>query len=194
MPITTTLDASVPVIRLTGEIEMTVAYALLDEIKLLHNYYQFRTIDLHIDSPGGNADALHYLVHALEPWRRGEGRVLRTFGMNEVASAAAMLLSFGTLGHRTASKRSRLLYHSVRTVYRENGAHTVAQLRVVTRRLERWDHWFVDLLAEHTLQDAGDAVSYRRKVSRLMRQERFISPQQALELKLIDRICETESL
>ena len=194
MPITTTLDASVPVIRLTGEIEMTVAYALLDEIKLLHNYYQFRTIDLHIDSPGGSADALHYLVHALEPWRRGEGRVLRTFGLNEVASAAAMLLSFGTLGHRTASKRSRLLYHSVRTIYRENGAHTVAQLRVVTRRLERWDHWFVDLLAEHTGQDAGDAVNYRRRVARLMRQERFISPQQALELKLIDRICETESL
>jgi ATP-dependent Clp protease, protease subunit len=192
MPITTTLDAVQPVIRLTGEIEMPVAYTLIDEIKLLHGYYQFRTIDLHIDSPGGNADALRYLVHALDSWRKGEGRVLRTFGMNEVASAAAMLLSLGTLGHRAASKRSRLLYHSVRSVHRENSEHTVAQLRMVTRRLERWDHWFVDLLAEHTLPD--DAASYRRKVARLMRQERFISPEQALELKLIDRICEAEAM
>lgn len=66
--------------------------------------YQFRIIDLHIDSPGGSADALHYLVHALDPWRRGEGRVLRTFGVNEVASAAALLLSFGTVGRCLKAK------------------------------------------------------------------------------------------
>jgi ATP-dependent protease ClpP protease subunit len=194
MPITTMLDAAIPVIRLTGEIEMPVSYALIDEIKLLHGYYQFRTIDLHIDSLGGNADALHFLVHALASWRKGEGRVLRTFAINEAASAAAMLLSFGTLGHRTASKRSRLLYHPVRSIQRENSAHTVAQLRVVTRRLERWDHWFVDLLAEHTLKETDDAANYRRRLTRLMRQEKFISPEQALEFKLIDRICEADAL
>jgi ATP-dependent protease ClpP protease subunit len=191
MPIATTLDAAVPVIRLTGEIEMAVAYSLLDEIKLLHDYYQFRTIDLHLDSPGGSADALYYLAHALSPWRKGEGRVLRTFGMNEVASAAAMLLSLGTLGYRTASKRSRLLYHSVRSVQQQNTSQTATQLLVVKRRLERWDHWFVDLLTEHTLRRGeGDSVLYRRKIARLMRQEKFISPEQAVELKLIDRVSE----
>jgi ATP-dependent protease ClpP protease subunit len=198
MPIATTLDAKAPMIRLTGEIDMPVSYALLDEIKLLHDYYQFRTIDLHIDSPGGSADALHYLVHALDPWRKGEGRVLRTFGVNEVASAAALLLSFGTVGYRTASSRSRLLYHSVRSVQRENSMQTVAQLRVATRRLEHWDHCFVDLLVEHTLacgtlqsRDGAEAASYRKKLSRLMRKEKFITPEQALELKLIDRIQES---
>jgi ATP-dependent Clp protease, protease subunit len=190
MPITTSLAASAPMIRLTGDIDMPVSYALLDEIKLLHDYYQFRTIDLHIDSPGGSADALHYLVHSLSPWSRGEGRVLRTFGMNEVASAAAMLLSFGTVGHRTASSRSRLLYHSVRSVQHENSVQTVAQLRVTTRRLARWDTVFVDLLAEHTLASAADRVAYRRKLSRLMTREKYISPQQAVEMKLIDRVQE----
>lgn len=196
MPIVTTLDAKAPMIRLTGEIDMPVSYALLDEIKLLHGYYQFRTIDLHIDSPGGSADALHYLVHALDPWRKGEGRVLRTFGVNEVASAAALLLSFGTVGYRTASSRSRLLYHPVRTVQRENSMQTVAQLRSATRRLEHWDKCFVDLLVKHTLQsnDATDAASYRKKLSRLIRQERYITPQQAVELKLIDRVQEAGAL
>jgi ATP-dependent protease ClpP protease subunit len=194
MPITTTLDAAVPVIRLTGEIEMPVAYSLIDEIKLLHGYYQVRTIDLHIDSLGGSADALRYIVHSLDAWRNGEGRVLRTFGINEVASAAAMLLSLGTFGHRTASKRSRLLYHSVRNVQYQNTSHTAAQLSAVKRRLERWDHWFVDMLAEHTKHGGGDAVSYRRKVTRLLHQERFISPEQAMELKLIDRVCEAGAL
>jgi ATP-dependent protease ClpP protease subunit len=196
MPITTTLDASAPMIRLTGEIDMPVSYALLDEIKLLHDYYQFRDVHLHIDSPGGSADALHYLVHALSPWSKGKGRVLRTFGVNEVASAAALLLSFGTVGYRTASSRSRLLYHSVRSIQRENSTQTVAQLRVMTRKLEHWDHCFVDLLVEHTLQLKGtaDAVIFRKRLSRLMRQEKYITPVQAVEMKLIDRIQEAGTL
>jgi ATP-dependent Clp protease protease subunit len=194
MPITTTLDASAPVIRLTGEIDLAVSYALLDEIKLLHDYYQFRTIDLHIDSQGGSADALRYIVHSLDAWRNGEGRVLRTFGINEVASAAAMLLSLGTFGHRAASRRSRLLYHSARNVQYQNAPHTAAQLSAVKRRLERWDHWFVDMLVEHTQHGGDDAVSYRRKVTRLLHRDKFISPEQAMELKLIDRVCEAGAL
>jgi len=190
MPLSTSLDASGPVIRLTGDIEMPLAYALVDEFSLLHGYYQFRTIDLHIDSPGGSADALHYLVHALEPWSRGEGRILRTFGMNEVASAAAMLLSFGTVGHRAASRHSRLLYHSVRNVQRENTSHTVAQLKVVTRKLESWDRMFVDLLAEHSLAGANgaEAAQFRTKLRRLMRKEKFIAPEVAREMQLLDRV------
>src|SRR5579863_7336018 len=190
MPITTTLDASAPVIRLTGEIDLAVSYALLDEINLLHDYYQFRDVSLHIDSLGGSADALHFLVHALDPWRKGEGRVLRTFGVNQVASAAAMLLSFGTVGYRTASRNSRLLYHSVRVVPQGNSMHTVAQLRVATRSLELWDRRFVDLLVEHTLQtkDVAECTAWRRKLSRLMRRDRVISPEQARDMKLIDRV------
>jgi ATP-dependent protease ClpP protease subunit len=111
MPIATTLERSVAVIRLTGEIEMPVSYALLDELKLLHNYYQFRTVELQIDGLGGNADALHHLVQSLSAWRKGEGRILRTLGLNEVASAAALLLSFGTLGHRCLFAHSRVLCH-----------------------------------------------------------------------------------
>jgi ATP-dependent protease ClpP protease subunit len=190
MPISTSLDASGPIIRLTGDIEMPLAYALVDEFSLLHDYYQFRTIELHIDSPGGSADALHYLVHALKPWSKGEGRILRTFGINEVASAAAMLLSFGTVGYRAASKRSRLLYHSVRNLQRENTSHTVAQLKVVTRKLESWDRMFVDLLTEHSLsgRNGEDAAQFRARLRRLMRKERFIAPDVAQEMKLLDQV------
>ena len=190
MPISTILDAHAPVIRLTGEIDLPVSYALLDELNLLHDYYQFREVELHIDSPGGSADALQFLVHALAPWRKGEGRVLRTFGMQDVASAAAMLLSFGTVGHRAAAKHSRLLYHSVRTVQRETTIHTVAQLRRATRSLEDCDRYFVDLLIEHTCDtaDSTGVSAYRRKLTRLMRRDRYISPEQAHALRLIDRV------
>jgi ATP-dependent protease ClpP protease subunit len=193
MPISTTLDAKAPVIRLTGEIDMQVAYALLDELKLLHDYYQFRDIELQIDSPGGNADALHHLVQSISPWRKGEGRTLRTLGLNEVASAAALLLSFGTLGHRCLCSHGRVLYHQVRAVQREASAQTVSQLRASSRKLERWDKCFLDLLVEHVQPGRGEVngsaqAAYRRKLQRLFRQERYVSPQQAIELQLIDKV------
>lgn len=181
------MNANCPVIRLTGAIEMTVAYALLDEVKLLHDYYQFRTIVLEIDSPGGDVDALHYIVQVLAPWRRGEGRVLKTRALNQAASAGAMLLSFGTLGHRSASQHSRLLYHNIRTVFADGSAHTLAQLKTRGKWLGVWEKKFIDMLVEH-VGEAEDRAVYRKRLHRLMKQERFITAAQALELKLIDTV------
>jgi ATP-dependent Clp protease protease subunit len=188
MPVSTILDAKLPVIRLTGEIDMPVAFGLLDEVKLLHGYYQFRHIELQIDSPGGSADALHHLVQSLEPWRSGNGRTLSTMGLNEIASAAAMLLSLGTIGHRSVSSHSRLLYHAIRRVEREGMSQTVAQMRATTRRLGRWDGCFMDMLVKHVQKDAARQPATLKKLRQLFRKERWITPKEALEFGLIDHI------
>ena len=47
--LTTMLD--IATIRLTGEIDMAAAFGLIDELRLLTDYYQFRTVTLEIDSP-----------------------------------------------------------------------------------------------------------------------------------------------
>jgi ATP-dependent protease ClpP protease subunit len=190
MPLNTTLDARNPSIRLTGAIDMPAAYALLDELKLLCDYYQFRTVELQIDSPGGDVSALHHLLQSLEPWRKGEGRVLRTVGLNEICSAAAILLSFGTMGHRCASSHSRLLYHPVRTSFREDQYQTLAQLRATGKQLGQWDRFVLEGLVEHIAGsiDVGPRAAYLRKLKRLFQQERFITAEQAVELRLIDRV------
>jgi len=173
---------------------MQVAYQLIDELDLLKGYYQFRTVTLQIDSPGGDATALHYLVQSLTAWRKGEDRVLETVGLNEICSAAAILLSFGTLGHRTASRHSRLLYHPVRTVFPSGTTQTYTQLKATGKLLDQWDTKFLDLMAEHTqsVRKESDNASYRRKLKRFFLQEKFITAQQACELQLIDRVCERE--
>ena len=191
MPITTLLHPDCPAIRLTGSIDMPMAYALVDEMNLLHDYYQFRTITLQIDSPGGEADALHYMVQSLAAWRRGEERILRTVGLNEICSAAAMLLSFGTVGHRSAHHYSRILYHPVRTIFSASASHTYAQLKMTGKRLEEWDMKFLDLLADHTarFRDANEAKAYKRKLKSLFQQERYLTAADACELHLIDHVC-----
>jgi len=192
MPLTTILETGIPSIRLTGSIDMPIAYALLDELKLLRDYYQFRTVELQIDSPGGDVSALHHLVQSLGSWR--DGSVLRTVGLHEICSAAAILLSFGTVGHRSASSHSRLLYHHVRTSFKEDEQQTMVQLRARERRLGHWDRFVLDGLVEHIScsVDVGEKDTYRRKLKRLFQQEKFISAEQAVGLKLIDRVAGRE--
>jgi ATP-dependent protease ClpP protease subunit len=191
MPLSVSLDARLPVIRLTGEIDMTLALALLDELALLYGYYQYRNVELQINSPGGDASALHYLVEQLAPWRKAEGRTLKTAAMSDVCSAAAMLLSFGTNGHRSAMKHSRLLYHAARTIYTAGASQTGSELKAATRRLERWDKYFVDLMAEHIASgDAGEQAACKKKLKRLFQQEKYITPEEACRLRLIDHVLE----
>jgi ATP-dependent protease ClpP protease subunit len=186
MPITTLLDATSPVIRLTGDIDMQVCYALIDEMKLLHDYYQFRTVELQIDSPGGSADALHHIVLSMRDWSQGNGRVLRTVALNQACSAAAMLLSFGTVGHRHALATSRLLYHPIRSVFTQHTVQTVSQLRMMSRNLEEWDGKFLDMLSEHACAAGKDRAAYRRMLKWLFQKEKFINAEQAKALSLID--------
>jgi ATP-dependent protease ClpP protease subunit len=188
MPITTLLDATCPVIRLTGEIDMPVCYALIDEMKLLHDYYQFRTIELQIDSPGGSADALHHIVISMRDWSNGNGRVLKTVALNQACSAAAMLLSFGTVGHRHAMQSSKLLYHAIRTVFTQNTVQTVSQLRMTSRNLEEWDGKFLDMLSKHSCPAEKETGSYKRMLKRLLQKEKYIDAAQAKSMGLIDKV------
>jgi ATP-dependent Clp protease protease subunit len=188
MSITTLLDVACPSIRLTGEIDMPACYALIDEMKLLHDYYRFRTIELQIDSPGGSADALGYLVLSLRDWREGNGRTLKTVALNQACSAAALLLSLGTMGHRQASPASRLLYHPMRTEFSQGTVRTGAQLRMTSRLIEEWDGKFLDMLASHVCREESERPAYRRKLKRLFQKERFIEPNEAVSYCLIDKV------
>jgi len=186
MPITTLFDVKCPVVRLTGSIDIKLALDLIDEIRLLRQYYQFREIELEIESPGGTIDALHYIVQSVLPLR--DQVVLRTRALNEVCSAAAMLLSLGTVGQRSASQFSRLLYHHSRTVFPETTARTHEQLREVSRRMREWDDKLMDMIVNHICADGSEAAQYRRRLRSLFRKEVFISGDEALQMRLIDRV------
>jgi ATP-dependent Clp protease, protease subunit len=188
MPLTTLLDATCPVIRLTGDIDMPVCYALIDELKLLHDYYQFRKVELQIDSPGGSADALHQMVISMRDWSKGNERILKTVALNQACSAAAMLLSFGTVGHRHAMSTSRLLYHEVRSVTPQNTVQTIAQLRMMGRNLEEFHGKFLNMLSEHCCAPGKDVAAYRRSLKKLFQKEKFIDAEEAKAFSLIDRV------
>lgn len=87
-------------------------FALCTACESAIDYYKYGKVELQINSPGGESDALrHFSVRLGEFQKRA---TVATTALNDCASAAALILSSGSLGHRSASIHSRLLYHRVR--------------------------------------------------------------------------------
>ena len=119
-------------------------YSLIDNIELALTYYQ-TPVEIRIHSPGGDAQSLRYFASRISEWRKS-GMYIGTVAMAECASAAALMLSLGTLGFRRASYSSRLLYHRPRVeagpmltneIRKFDGILTAETGAAVIRRLER---------------------------------------------------------
>lgn len=97
-------------------------------LDLLHQglgYYCYNHITLRINSAGGEADALLHFIGELKRVRQqrlSEGRpfILETEASIMCCSAAAIMLSLGTLGYRTVRQDSKLLYHTSRSTMQGN--------------------------------------------------------------------------
>ncbi len=120
----------------------------------LHNLYNYRRVSLHIESPGGSVPALFSYLDTITAIRRacdetGESLILETRAGTICASAAAIMLSFGTLGYRSASSYSTLLYHDARSVLPAGTALTSKEHLTLYRNTTRFDHLIGLRLLQH---------------------------------------------
>jgi ATP-dependent protease ClpP protease subunit len=199
------------IIRLIGEIENDVIFWLSDEIDHAIGYMCYDRVDIHIDSPGGAIDSLDYFLTRLEQWRR-DGLVLGTLGLTTVASAAAVILSLGSHGHRRVYPSARLLYHDARIIDR-GAVWTRDRLHAHERLLHEADRRLTEVIAQHILAgypadrplrirnpldggggavEVNDTAEMVRVLAELSAQDRFITPEAALDMHLIDRIESAE--
>jgi ATP-dependent protease ClpP protease subunit len=139
------------VIRLFGEVTMDTALRLTDEIELCRAYYKYDTIDLHLASPGGCSDATLFLLESIRAWQRG-GLTIGTLGLTTVASAAALLLGAGTVGHRRARRSARILVHRARVIAPQHSVLTRDRLQAHCLLLEDADQKAFQLLARHVVE------------------------------------------
>lgn len=136
-------------IRLLGEVNNQSIFTLCDEIDLAIDYYQYKKVDIQIDSPGGSIASLDYYLSKLERWRK-KGIIIGTLGLTSVASAAAIILSLGTTGYRRAYSSSMLLYHNSR-ISREKWVATKDSLQFESEALEKTDKRLIKRLIDHIL-------------------------------------------
>lgn len=101
-------------ITLAGPVESANIYPLCDNIDHAITHFYYENVKLRISSPGGETVALRYYLSQLEQWHRS-GIKIETIALTECSSAAAVMLTMGTRGHRHADNRhARLLWHFAR--------------------------------------------------------------------------------
>lgn len=112
-PISIILRDDIGIINIESEITEGLATTVEAGLEKLFGYYKYERIILRISSPGGRLNALRHILQYIQKWR-DKGHTVETEVTFTAASAAAMLVSFGEFGLRTAHRHTALLYHHSR--------------------------------------------------------------------------------
>ncbi len=129
-------------------------------------------VDLYINSPGGLVSGLFSILDTMEMITTK----VNTICVGEASSAAAVLLTCGY--KRTATKRSRIMYHDLS--YGCRGTYKDVQIHVKETAIMRDN--IADILAQYT------KLSRTEVEAQLMDRNRYYSPEEAIEIGALDSI------
>ena len=118
---------------------------LVKQISALRDDEFYQEIELEIESPGGDVNALNYFLDAREEWKR-RGVTLTTKALTSCASAGAIMLSLGDV--RKATPSSQLTYHYARLHLQETSPLTRAAALAAAASLDRVDRDLLQPIVE----------------------------------------------
>jgi ATP-dependent Clp protease protease subunit len=161
------------IVFLGSSINDDVANVIIAQLLFLQAENPERDINIYINSPGGSVyaglaiyDTIQYITAPVA-----------TICMGMAASMGAFLLSAGTPGKRSALPNSRIMIHQPSGGSSGTAADVEIQAREILYARQRLN----ELLAEHT----GQSID---QVADDVDRDRYMSPDEALEYGLIDRI------
>ena len=152
------------VVTFSDELSWSSATDLVDTVDTAVDAYFYREVEVVIASPGGDMDALEYVLCALQRWRDA-GLHVRTRVISEVASAAALL--FALADERVAEPGASFVLHSARIA--GSGALTAQTGADIHLWLSRVNESFITRLADRALVDAYAPRAVPAKAERLDR-------------------------
>jgi ATP-dependent protease ClpP protease subunit len=112
-PLVCAYGAQVGTLEINTDISEASAIEIEKHLERLFGYYHYEQVMLRINSPGGAVIGLEHILDCVQRWRNA-GRSVQTLAMFRASSAAAMLMSLGEVGSRTAHRNTSLLYHHAR--------------------------------------------------------------------------------
>ena len=138
-----------------------------------------RDIWLYVNSPGGSAYAGMAIYDAMQYVKSDVATVCLGMGM----SAAAMILCGGAAGKRYALPNAKIMIHQGSGGFRG----TPADIQIAAREVLSMTRRMAELIALHS----GQALD---KVMRDIDRDRFMTPEEAVEYGIVDRIIGSASL
>jgi ATP-dependent protease ClpP protease subunit len=115
-------------------------------------YEQYKRLRLNVNSPGGEFSALTHYLWYLKAMRHQAVEVA-TLGQIQVASAAAIMVSMGDIGHRAAYPHTEFVYHFARLGRVER--LTAQKADYLRKEIEDVDKTMLDQLVEHIAPAVG---------------------------------------
>ena len=161
------------IIFLRDTIDDDVANVVIAQMLFLAAKDPTKDIRLYINSPGGSVTS----GFAIYDTMRYVKCDVATICIGQAASMAAVLLTAGTAGKRSALPNSRILLHQV-----FGGAQgQAADVKIQTAELLRMRDLLTRILSEHTGKSP-------KQITKDTDRDYFMTAEQAVEYGLIDRI------
>lgn len=161
------------IIVLDTTIEDWTATMITSQLLFLEQANPWQEIALYINSPGGLISAGLAIYDTMQfitcP--------VATCCMGQAASMAAVLLAAGSPGRRFSLPHSRIMIHQPHGGY----AGQASDIQIHAQEITRLKGLLTDILAEHS------GIS-REELEPMLDRDTFLSPQEALDLGIIDNI------
>ena len=166
------------IIFLGTPIDDTIANLVCAQLLHLESENPDRDINLYINSPGGDINALFAIYDTMSYIKPD----IATICFGQAASAAAVLLAAGAPGKRLALPHARVLIHQPYA-----GAQgQVSDLQIASAEIQRLKVSLEEILAYHT----GQPVE---KISTDTDRDFVMTAQEAKEYGVIDEVIETRN-
>lgn len=163
------------IVFLGSGIDDNVANIIVAQLLFLEAEDPERDIFMYINSPGGSVYAGMAIYDTMQHLRAP----VSTFCVGMCASMGAVLLAAGEKGKRSALPNSRIMIHQP-----SSGTQgTAADIEIAAKEILHIREKLNGILAKHT----GQSVE---RIAEDADRDRFMSPQDALEYGLIDRVLE----
>jgi len=163
------------IVFLGSPVDDTAANIIVAQLLFLDAEDPERDIYLYINSPGGSVYAGLAIYDTMQHLRAP----VATFCIGMAASMGALLLTGGAPGKRSALPNSRIMIHQPSSGYQGTAADIEVAAREVLDIRERLN----GILAKHTGQT-------QERIAADVDRDRFMSPVEATEYGLIDRVIE----
>ena len=156
-------------------IDDNVANIIVAQLLFLDAEDPERDIFMYINSPGGSVYAGMAIYDTMQHLRAP----VSTFCVGMCASMGAVLLAAGEKGKRNALPNSRIMIHQP-----SGGSQgTAADVEIAAREILYTRQKLNGILAKHTGQT-------EKRIADDVDRDRFLSPEEAVEYGLIDRVME----
>jgi len=163
------------IIFLGTSIDDNVANIIIAQLLFLDAEDPERDVYIYVNSPGGGVYAGLAIYDTIQHMRAP----VSTFAVGIAASMAAVLVAAGEKGKRAALPNARIMIHQP-----SGGSQgTAADIEIAAKEILYTRKRLNEIMAKHTGQSL-------ERVAKDVDRDRFMSPEEALEYGLIDRILE----